>query len=118
MKTTFPIVLKELRKNENLTQKQVGDIIGVSQRAYSSYENGDREPSLSTLSDLAKLFQVPVDFLIGGFLWAVDPNYKEVTEHYNISNTKAFAQTLKQMVELARASITGEEPVNVFEKNK
>lgn len=116
MKTSFPIVLKELRKSEKMTQQEVADIIGVSQRAYGFYERGDREPSIDTLSKLANLFHVPVDFMIGGFLKLVDPEYKDVTEHYNISNAKALAKTLEQVVELARAGITNTVPVNVFEK--
>lgn len=57
--------LKELRLEKNLTQKQVAQLLGLTQNAIGNYEAGIREPSLSTLKQICDLFDVPADYLIG-----------------------------------------------------
>lgn len=57
--------LKELRLERKLSQKQVAEYLGISTRAYSHYEIGDREPSISLLVKLCDLFEVTADYLIG-----------------------------------------------------
>lgn len=60
--------LKELRKQQNLTQKNVADHLGIKLRTYQYYEGADNKahrPDLETLVVLADLFRVSVDYLIG-----------------------------------------------------
>jgi transcriptional regulator with XRE-family HTH domain len=57
--------LKELRDEKDLTQKQVADFIGVSERVYGYYEK-DRFPKDEiVLKKLALLFNVSLDWLLG-----------------------------------------------------
>ena len=63
--TTFAERLKFLRKREKLTQKQLAEKLGVKQGSYSNWENGNREPNLTTLSDIAFLLDTTLDFLLG-----------------------------------------------------
>jgi len=57
--------LRELRLNKNLSQRQVGELVGVSKAMISSYETDIREPSLVTMKKLATLYGVSTDFLLG-----------------------------------------------------
>lgn len=57
--------LLELRKSKNLLQREVAFACGITTAAYGSYEKGDREPTLETLSRLADFFGVTVDDLLG-----------------------------------------------------
>ncbi len=57
--------LKECRKVCKMTQKQVAEYIGVSERAYQHYELDSREPSLENLVLLSKCFKVTSDYLLG-----------------------------------------------------
>jgi len=57
--------LKALRKKMNLTQKEVGEKIGLSGKTISSYEQGDRQPDNETLLKLANFFGVSVSYLLG-----------------------------------------------------
>ena len=57
--------LKELRIEKSLTQQQVAALLGITQRAYSHYEIGDREPSIEMLKKICHLFEVSADYLIG-----------------------------------------------------
>ncbi|HCE34656.1 MAG TPA: hypothetical protein DEQ88_04745 [Clostridiales bacterium] len=61
----FGIILKELRKEANLSQDQLGKKLGFSNQTVSFWESGKREPSLDALVSVAKYFDVSVDFLLG-----------------------------------------------------
>lgn len=59
------IRIKELRKEKNLTQNQLGKMIDLNQTAIGKYERGELEPSVKTLIALSNIFEVSIDFLIG-----------------------------------------------------
>jgi len=61
----FPDRLKELRKQKNLSQKALGEIIGLSRRGVQNYELGTNKPTSDVLSKLADYFDVSVDYLLG-----------------------------------------------------
>lgn len=58
-------MLKAARKNKKISQEQVADAIGISRTAYSNYEQGTREPDITTLRKLCDFLNVPADFIIG-----------------------------------------------------
>ncbi|HHY41645.1 MAG TPA: helix-turn-helix domain-containing protein, partial [Thermoanaerobacterales bacterium] len=57
--------LKMLRKEKNLTMREIGSIIGVSDAAWVKYEKNRAEPSIETLVKIANYFNVSLDFLLG-----------------------------------------------------
>lgn len=57
--------LKELRLQSGLTQKELGDRIGISKSVVSFYEHLDRTPSPDVLIKLASVFHVSADELLG-----------------------------------------------------
>ncbi|MCH5349794.1 MAG: helix-turn-helix transcriptional regulator [Oscillospiraceae bacterium] len=57
--------LKEIRKEENLTQKAFADKMGVSQSSYSAYENGTSIPTLDFLMRLADTYDFSMDYVTG-----------------------------------------------------
>ena len=63
--------LKELRKERNYTQQQLGDLVGVTKVSICCYENGTRTPTLETLVDLADVLNVKVTELIATDYFAV-----------------------------------------------
>ncbi|SFL09509.1 helix-turn-helix transcriptional regulator [Halanaerobium salsuginis] len=48
--------LKKLRKNNDLTQKDVAELIGISRPMYNMIENGIRNPSLEVMQKIVDLF--------------------------------------------------------------
>lgn len=56
--------LIELRKNNNLLQKDIALRIGVDRTTYNKYEKGLSEPSFDTLKMLASFFNVSIDYLL------------------------------------------------------
>lgn len=57
--------LKQLRKNEHLTQQKMADLCGITLRSYQNYENGLREMSYNSLIKLADFFNCSTDYLLG-----------------------------------------------------
>ena len=57
--------LRDLRKQKDLTQKQLGKLIGVQDSVISFYELGDRMPSPEVIVKLATVLHVSADYLMG-----------------------------------------------------
>lgn len=57
--------LKELRENKNLSQKELGKLVGVSHNSISLYESGDRQPSIDLIVRFAALYKVSTDYILG-----------------------------------------------------
>ena len=56
--------LRELRKAENLTLKQVADKLSISLQVLSYYEKEERDPSLDVLCRLADFYGVSIDYIL------------------------------------------------------
>ncbi len=56
--------LRILRKNHNLTQSKLADILSCSQRVYSNYERGDLDIPTDILIKLANYYKVSIDFIL------------------------------------------------------
>lgn len=59
-------LLKELRKEKNLTQEQLAEIFNVSNRTVSRWETGSNMPDLSLLVELADFYEVDMREIIDG----------------------------------------------------
>lgn len=57
--------LKALRAKANLSQKELADIVCVSQQSINKYENHNVEPNIETLCLLADCFETSIDYLVG-----------------------------------------------------
>ncbi len=57
--------LKTLREIHNLSQKELGEQLDVSDTMISMYEQNKKQPSLTTITKMATYFNVSVDYLIG-----------------------------------------------------
>ncbi|MGH8033165.1 MAG: helix-turn-helix domain-containing protein [Luteimonas sp.] len=58
--------IAERRKTQDLTQAQLGELVGVTQQQIGSFEIGRRRIPVSTLPLLAKALNVSIEALIGG----------------------------------------------------
>lgn len=57
--------LREARERYGISQAQAANAIGVSRSAYSMYEITERDPDSSVLKELARLYGVSADWLLG-----------------------------------------------------
>ena len=61
----FGKVLKELRIENGMTQKQLASKLNITDVSIRDWENRGREPSYETLCKIAKIFDVTVGQLLG-----------------------------------------------------
>lgn len=57
--------IKQLRLDNDITQKELADFLGVTPKAISFYELGQRMPSPEMILKMANKFNVTTDFLLG-----------------------------------------------------
>lgn len=62
---TISDIMKELREEKGLKQKDVAIQLHITQQTYSTYETGISELPLHHLESLAKFYNVNCDFLLG-----------------------------------------------------
>lgn len=56
--------IRRLRERYGLTQRELGDIAGVSDKAVSTWENGTKEPRMAAVTRLSKHFGIPLSEII------------------------------------------------------
>ena len=61
----FSIVLRELRKEKKVSQRELGELLGISDRNIRFYESGEHRPDFEGLLKLADYFNVSLDYLVG-----------------------------------------------------
>lgn len=57
--------IRDLREDNELTQKQVGDILNMSRTGYNQYETGKNDIPTKILIKLAELYNTSIDYLLG-----------------------------------------------------
>lgn len=60
--------IKQLRKQQGITQETPADFIGSAQKQISKMEAGKARPNLSTYLQIANVFQVSIDWLLVGVI--------------------------------------------------
>lgn len=74
--------IKRLRKERDLTQEGLADLLGVSFQAVSKWERGERYPDISLLPVIADFFNTTVDDLLGVDKAKKEQKIKEYLELY------------------------------------
>lgn len=59
-------LIKKLRKDNNLTQKELADKLNVTFQAVSKWENGKSVPDIAQLRQISKLFSVDISDILDG----------------------------------------------------
>lgn len=57
--------LKQIREKHGLTKRELCEKTGISERAYLTYEFGEREPKIGVIQKLADFYGVTTDYLLG-----------------------------------------------------
>lgn len=73
------VFLKELRKEKRLTQEQLAEIVQVSSRTVSRWENGNNMPDLDILIELSDFYEVDLREILSGERKSTNMN-KEMEE--------------------------------------
>ena len=57
--------IRDLREDSDLTQKQIAQMLGMSQTGYSKYETGENDVPTAVLIKLADFYKTTTDYLLG-----------------------------------------------------
>ena len=85
--------LKELRKEKNMSQSDLGKILGVSKVSISGYEKGTRVPSMDILIKILDVFMISADYLLGRELNAVC----EDTDGFSVMLSSVDIELIKEL---------------------
>lgn len=102
--------LKSLRKERNVSQKELAEALNVSQTSVALWETGKRKPSLETIMQISTFFAVPCDFLYSENLQndkktvneLIKERYKTISNNStdnDINETRQIAQKLLESPE-------------------
>lgn len=58
-------LIRDLREDHDMKQKDVANYLNIAQQTYSNYENGRRYIPVWVVTALAKLYKVSTDYLLG-----------------------------------------------------
>ncbi len=95
----FKEMLKQLRTQKGLTQKQLAEITNLSQNAISMYESGRREPDMRTLSALAQALDSDMNHLLDSQAREIpSPSTEEAV--LNARDQRDIGKKLRSMLEL------------------
>jgi len=95
-KTEFSKILRKLREDKKISQKNVAKDLGISQALLSHYEKGVRECGLSFLIKAAKYYGVAADYLLG--LTAEKYNDRSCCNNYNNKEENNYAVLYKNLI--------------------
>ena len=65
MKKYYNQIIKELREDNDLSQKQIAEHLNIKQQVYSRYELGIRALPVQHLISLCKFYNVNSDYILG-----------------------------------------------------
>ena len=116
--------ISELRRRCNMTQMELADKMGISFQAVSNWERGNSMPDISKLPELAEVFGVTIDQLLGECSKIVESAVKGDVKTY-LENNEVTAEEIrkaapilkpKQIDEIAESAILErKEKVNLRE---
>lgn len=108
-KTALGKRIREERLKLNLTQEQLAEKINVSTTYIGFIERGDRSPTLSTLTHLANVLGVSVDYLLSD---SVSPDISSNEKLWHQLFSSATEEEQKLIIEMAKL-ILNRSPKNI-----
>lgn len=61
----FNEILREVRRESGMTQKDVYTALQISPNCYASWEQGRTQPDIENIKKLCAIFEVSADYLLG-----------------------------------------------------
>ena len=99
MDVTIGTNMSKLRKQFNLTQREICSVVGVNTSTYKHYELGDRMVPISVLQDLAKFYKVSTNYFFGNMLDLLDKESNYTLTVVDNMDSKQIDKFYKQFEE-------------------
>ena len=92
--------LRKLREEKDITQRELGAILGIGSTAVNGYETGDSTPNFDRLIKLANYFNVSIDYLCGR------TSIKSVAQEDNIFDIASKLQNIMDCLQIDNAVVS------------
>lgn len=87
--------ISDLLTEKNMTQRELANVIGVTEVTIGRYVNGTREPKGSILSDIAKALGVTTDYLLGIDIKTIAAHHEEDWTEEELNEIEKFKQYIR-----------------------
>ncbi len=85
------------RKEKNITQSELAELLGITDRAISKWENGICMPDASNILELCNILNITINDLFSGEVVDMKENEKKLEEHL-LEMTRAKEQRDKELL--------------------
>ena len=96
--------IKQLRQEQDITQEQLADALGITSRAVSQWETDRTAPDISQLPALANFFDVTTDFLLGVDIRRKEEEvgkiFKQVNKYQEQGDQLSTAEYLREQLKI------------------
>ena len=94
--------MRQLREFRNYSQRELSQLIGVSERTLQRYESGESEPTVSVLVKLSQLYDISIDEIVGN----------HTTRTINLLDIKNSISAIEHQCNALRNTISHMENIN------
>ncbi len=91
--------LKNLREQNNYSQNSIATFLGISRQMYIKYEQGEVEPPVKVITQLAKFYRVPYEYILDDKIGDV-----HVSATYDHQYKKSYSNETENSLEVASAA--------------
>ena len=97
--------MRQLREIHNYSQRELSQLIGVSERTLQRYESGESEPTVSVLITLSRIYDMSIDEIVGN----------HTTRTINILDIKNSVQDIENNCNRIKNIVSYIENIDVIE---
>ncbi|OIX11392.1 helix-turn-helix domain-containing protein [Bacillus thuringiensis] len=92
-----------LRKKQGLTQNDIAYQLNVARSTYTNWEAGRAEPDLNTLIEIANIYNISLDNLVGR-TYRMPPQFEVILDQISDLDTEPKKKALNLLVEYSSKS--------------
>lgn len=107
------IRISQLRRNRNMTQRELARALNVSPSAIGMYEQGRRQPSADLIVAICREFSVSTQWLLTGEPYSTRDFREDLKMLLSMPGTETLEDTDRGTLELLLRKMDGPERVNV-----
>ena len=118
MKKTLGTMISSLRKDKGMTQLELAEIMGVTDKAVSKWERDLSCPDINSIPKLAEILEISVEDLMQGKTETKEQDTKEKKENISINKVDEIIDTALKGIGIAMGiavtvlSVLGELEIN------
>lgn len=103
MTVTIGARIKKARKEKGLTQEELGDLLGRTQRTIQAYEKDEVIPPLNILDKISNILDISISNLIDGKTLDGNKEFMKATENEELCTTIAMEECSELIQAISKA---------------